>query len=116
MIRTLFMAASSSLLLAGCGDGARPAEEEGRTIACGPVGAATDQPCLLQVRDDDGTLLLTLRQPEGGFRRLVWPKGGALAAADGAEPLVAKRLPGGGVEARIGGWLYRIEAKSGGLP
>ncbi|MFT3967362.1 MAG: hypothetical protein QM690_15920 [Sphingobium sp.] len=59
---------------------------------------------------------MTLREPQGGFRRLVWPKGGALSASDGAEPLEAASLPGGGVEARIGGWLYRIEAKGGGLP
>jgi hypothetical protein len=85
----------------------------------GIVIAGNGQPqssCRLEVVDDKGTLLLTLRQPEGGFRRLVWPKGGDLAPADGAEPLQTKRLPGGGVEARIGGWTYHIEAKEGGLP
>lgn len=109
-------ALAGPLLLAACGGG-NPAEQgDGRAIACGPVGQAPTQSCLLQVVDDKGTLRLTLRQPEGGFRRLVWPKGGELAAADGAESLAAERLPGGGVDARIGGWLYRIEAKGGGLP
>jgi hypothetical protein len=102
------------LLLAGCGS-ARP-DGDSRIIACGPDGGAVDRPCTLEVSDEAGTLRLVLRQPEGGFRRLVWPKGGALSAADGADALQTARLPGGGVEARIGGWTYRIEAKGGGLP
>ena len=105
------------LLLAACGGGTSSTQQaDSRSIACGPVGQAVTQSCLLQVMNDKGTLRLTLREAEGGFRRLVWPKGGALAAADGAEPLQMRRLSGGGVEVRIGGWLYRIEAKGGGLP
>ncbi|HEX7858313.1 MAG TPA: hypothetical protein VF503_31915 [Sphingobium sp.] len=116
MIRQTNIVLLSALLLAGCGGGAQQAEGDSRPIACGPAHAAPDQSCLLQVKNDEGTLRLTLRQPEGGFRRLVWPKDGELASADGAEPLDVKRLPGGGVEAHIDGWLYRIEAKGGGLP
>lgn len=102
------------LLLSACGTA--PAQGDGRAIACG-TEQHVDRSCILQVSEDGkGTLLLTLRQPEGGFRRLVWPKGGQLVAADGAEALVAKGLPGGGVEASIDGWTYRIEAKGGGLP
>jgi len=105
----------SLLLLSACGTASQP-EADGRAIACGS-GARTDLSCRLQVSEDGRHgLHLTLRQPEGGFHRLIWPKGGQLAAADGAEPLVASPLKGGGVEARIGGWTYRIEAKGGGLP
>ncbi|MET0363389.1 MAG: hypothetical protein ABW169_01930 [Sphingobium sp.] len=110
-------ALSLLLGLSGCGGLSAPQEEDdSRSIPCGPVEGQPTQSCLLQVRDDKGKLILTLRQPDGGFRRLIWPKGGQLAAADGAEPLKATGLAGGGVEARIGGWLYRIEAKGGGLP
>lgn len=107
--------ALSLLLLSACGTASRP-DADSRAIACGP-GKRTDLSCRLQVREDGkGALHLTLRQPEGGFHRLDWPKGGQLIAADGAEPLVASPLTGGGVEAHIGGWTYRIEAKGGGLP
>lgn len=107
----------SLLLMTGaCGSVSEPVGDS-RAVPCGPIGAQPVSACQLQVsQDGKGTLILTLRQPEGGFRRLVWPKGGQLTAADGAEPLKTARLPGGGVEARIGGWVYHIAAKGGGLP
>ncbi len=95
---------------------AAPESDGTRAIPCGPRAGAPDQSCQLEVEDRSGTLHLTLRQPEGGFHRLVWPKGGVLAPADGAEPLETTALNGGGVEARIGGWRYRIEKTGGGLP
>lgn len=109
------IAGAGLLSLAAC-SGAPDAGGNGRDIACGPLGTAPDLVCRLEVTDDKGNLTLTLRKPDGGFRKLLWPKGGMLAAADGAERLDAARLPGGGVEARIGGWAYRIERKGGGLP
>lgn len=120
------------LLLAGCNDIAKSPGESAkvqgsvaekaageigsRTISCGPHTGEAVYSCLLEVDDRKGDLYLTLRQPEGGFRRLVWPKDGILAPADGAEPLEAMALKGGGVEVRIGGWRYRIEKSGGGLP
>lgn len=105
------------LILAGCGDGARG--DAGPSVACGVEGGALDQRCGLEVvadAGDKGTLRLVLRRPDGGFQRLVWPKDGTLAVADGAEPLAAERLAGGGVTVRVGGWVYRIEKQGGGLP
>lgn len=78
-----------------------------------------DQRCGLDVvadAKDKGMLHLVLRKPDGGFQRLVWPKDGTLALADGAEQLAAERLVGGGVAVRVGGWVYRIEKQGGGLP
>jgi hypothetical protein len=106
----------TAVLLTGCGERTRALEANGRDIACGPLGKPADVTCRLDVVDDKGNLQLTLRQPEGGFRKLLWPKGGTLTASDGAEPLTTAPLAGGGVEARIGGWAYRIERKGGGLP
>jgi len=105
------------LILAGCGDGAR--DDAGRTIACGVEGHAPDQLCGLEVAADahgKGTLRLVLRRPDGGFQRLLWPKNGTLMTADGAKPLVAERLAGGGVGVRVDGWFYRLEKQGGGLP
>lgn len=108
--------------MAGCGGGATlPAKGEAadtgsRSIPCGLRAQEPRQSCLLEVEDRKGDLYLTLRQLDGGFRRLRWPKGGTLGPADGAEPLETTALNGGGVEVRIGGWRYRIEKKGGGLP
>ncbi|MCE7798552.1 hypothetical protein LWE61_18630 [Sphingobium sufflavum] len=87
-----------------------------RTIPCGPRTGEPTESCRLEVTDRNGDLHMILRQPDGGFRRLLWPKDGALAPADGADPLETTALKGGGVEVRIGDWRYRIEKKGGGLP
>jgi hypothetical protein len=104
------------LLLAGCGGGTAQPDGNRRMIACGPLSGELGETCLLEVENRKGDLFLTLRQPGGGFRRLLWPREGNLAVADGAEALETVPLNGGGVEARIGGWRYRIEKKGGGLP
>lgn len=100
-----------AVLVAGCSGGADAPGGNSRAIACGPLGQPPAQSCRLEVEDRGGELHLTVRQPEGGFRRFVWPRGGALAALDGAEPLRTVPLSGAGVEARIGGWAYRIERR-----
>lgn len=102
-------------LLTGCGGGEGVAHDR-RAIVCGPEGVAPTLQCTVEVVDSAGNLLLTVRRPDGGFRRLSWPRGKALTAADGAEPLRAQSLPGGGVGVSIGGWTYRIERQGGGLP
>ncbi len=84
---------------------------EGR-IECAPEGAAQfAYVCAIdRVQSQDG-LFLTLRQPDGGFRRLlVTTDGRGVVAADGAEPAVVMPLPPNRIEVAIGGARYRLPA------
>jgi hypothetical protein len=114
IIRSLWLAVP--LALSGCHAEGERNGDASRIVACTAPDDARDHPCTLEVEDRAGTLFLTLRHPDGGFRRLVWPKGGTLAAADGAEGLTTVPIQGGGVDVAIGGWHYRIERTGGGLP
>lgn len=122
-----------ALLLAACG-GDEPATPANATTAAAPGAPATaadpaappanaipcalpESPdmapvCTLETGTDDEGEVLTLRQPDGGFRRLRWVDGGAaLVAADGAEEPSVKAAGEGQVEVTIGGARYRIPAR-----
>lgn len=101
--------AGMAACLGGCDRAVEPLGDNSRMIECGPVGGALRRSCRLEADDRKDGLHLTIRLPDGGFRRLAWPKGSVLVAADGAEPVVVTQLKNGGIEARIGGWRYRIE-------
>jgi hypothetical protein len=84
---------------------------EGR-IECAPEGAEQfAYVCAIdRIQSQDG-LFLTVRQPDGGFRRLlVTTDGRGVVAADGAEPAVVMPLPPNRIEVAIGGSRYRIPA------
>lgn len=86
-------------------------QAEGR-IECAPEGAEQfAYVCAIdRVQSQDG-LFLTLRQPDGGFRRLLVTKDGrGVIAADGAEPAVVMPLPPNRIEVAIGGSRYRLPA------
>ncbi|RYY42789.1 MAG: hypothetical protein EOP59_09275 [Sphingomonadales bacterium] len=62
------------------------------------------------VQSQDG-LFLTLRHPDGGFRRLLVTKDGrGVIAADGAEQTVVTTLAPDLIEVAIGGARYRLPA------
>jgi hypothetical protein len=65
---------------------ARPAEDP-NAIACALDGAQRfERVCEVEKTDVDGTLFLTVRHPDGGFRRFeVLKDGHGIAAADGAD-------------------------------
>lgn len=101
-----------ALLLAGCGASPPEAAPAGADrIACRTGGAAdyADVCTIERTRDADGTIL-TLRHPDGGFRRLrVATDGRGVIAADGAEPAVV--TPGDRlIEVTLGGDAYRLPA------
>ncbi|BBC72962.1 conserved hypothetical protein [Altererythrobacter sp. B11] len=77
-------------------------------------GKAFERTCPVERSVEDGRLFLTIRHPDGGFRRFeVLDDGSGLAAADGADPAhVTLRDPaaGGGIEVAIGGDRYRLPA------
>ncbi|MBO9623265.1 MAG: hypothetical protein J7500_11195 [Sphingomonas sp.] len=74
-------------------------------IECAAAGeTAFGRTCVVE-REGAG---LTLRHPDGGFRRLLLTQDGQLRAADGAEAAVVTPLGGGKVEVALGGARYRL--------
>lgn len=101
------------LALAGCnaavpaGDADSADTEDGR-IDCRPAGEADfSRACMVERSGDE----LTLRKPDGGFRRLLVARDGrGVVAADGAEPAVVTLLPDRRIEVAIGGDAFRLPA------
>ena len=85
--------------------------EGGEHIACALAGKAEFAPACAVERNRDGdTLFLTVRHPDGGFRRFeVLKDGRGLAPADGMKPADVK-LSGDLLEVTIDGDRYRFPA------
>ncbi|GAA4775850.1 hypothetical protein GCM10023219_24210 [Stakelama sediminis] len=107
-----------SLALAGCGQGisngnngtSQPPRDKGEHIACSPAGSDGFIPdCTVDSTTTDQGTVLTVRQPDGSFHRLlVTQDGNSVTAADGAEPAKATVLSNGQIEVVIGGARYRL--------
>jgi len=99
------------LLLSSCG-GPPPAVPD-RRIDCRPQGAAAFAPvCSVETSGGEAGPILTIRKPDGGFRRLrVTADGSGVAAADGAERAQVTILPGNLIEVEIGGDRFRLPAR-----
>lgn len=81
-------------------------------VECAP-GGATDftRVCSVDRTRTDGGLVLTMRHPDGGFRRLLVTKDGrGVAAADGAEPAEVTLVDQDEIEVTIGNDHYRLPA------
>lgn len=110
-MRTILLAIP--VLLVGCNNAvpAAPTDSanagDGR-IECRPEGVADfANACLLERAGET----LTLRKPDGGFRRLiVTTDGRGVAAADGAEPAEVRVIGEGRIEVVIGGDAFRLPA------
>lgn len=103
---------SSVLLLAACSPTSGDGKQDRETLPCALNGAATFAPaCALErSRSADG-VILTVRHPDGGFRRFIETgEQGGVAPADGAERAVFSRSEGG-IEVLIGGDRYRFPAR-----
>jgi len=113
------------LFLAGCGllpnaeqreadrlaeQQAKAVEEEGR-IECRIGNAAQfERFCSVSRAETADGLVLTVRKPDGGFRRLrVTDDGRGVEPADGAEP-AQLALTGGMLEVTVAGDTYRLPA------
>lgn len=134
MMRTLIVAGLA--MLSACGSG--QTEEDGRsgllvvaeapdnasaapavrpaalTIACAPPGeAAFREACAVDRLTDARGQVLTIRLPDGGFRRLrVSDDGRDVTAADGSERAVVRRSAEG-IEVELGGARFRLPARAG---
>lgn len=110
--------AFAALLLVTCGDAPRDgstsavaAEDDGR-IEC-RIGAARDfeRFCTIERSEDAEGRTLTVRKPDGGFRRLrVTDDGRGVVAADGAEQAEVTIVGDDRIEVAIGGDTFRLPA------
>ena len=67
--------------------------------------------CLIERSQTSEGLVLTVRHPDGGFRRLlVTNDGSGLVAADGAEAVAVTPISEREIEVAIGGDTYRLPA------
>jgi hypothetical protein len=118
------------LLLAGCGDrAAAPVAAAGNDQApaaltapqaetvdvqvdCATGGAATfARICTRERSDSPAGRVMTLRAPDGGFRRLLITRDGrGVVAADGAEPARVAILSPARIEVAVGQDRYRLPA------
>lgn len=113
------------LLLLGCGDASAPSEQARRDapaatppddgrIECAIGGAPFERRCTVERRESERGAILTLRHPDGGFRRLLLPgDGSAVVAADRAEPAPVSEIGDGRSEVAIGRDRYRLPARTG---
>ena len=90
---------------------AKIADAAGR-IECAPPGADTFAfACAIDMVQSQDGLFLTLRHPNGGFRRLLVTRDGrGVTAADGAEQTTVTTLAPDLIEVAIGGARYRLPA------
>lgn len=116
---------AGALVLAGCsgaersdGDGAGsagPRQNPGLAIACALGGASQfAEDCTVEQSSDGETVILTLRHPDGGFRRLrVTQDGRGVATADGALPAQVAIEGDRQIGVTIGSDRYRLPATVG---
>lgn len=132
----MFTRISSALLLAlalaGCG-GASPKDEaklpaatslaeaektaadaaaDNGLISCAVSGASVFAArCQVETAQTKQGLVLTLRHPDGGFRRLLVVKDGrGVIAADGADPAIVRPVANNLIEVALAGDTYRLPA------
>jgi hypothetical protein len=109
-------AAFALLLLAACAEGTPPAAGGPDTgIECRIAGAARfERACTLETSESREGLVLTIRKPDGGFRRLLAANDDrGVIAADGAEQARIALLGDGRIEVAIGGDRFRLPAPAG---
>lgn len=122
-----YSAIGSLLFLAACGEADAPLPGDPTVIANveeqARIAAADDGLVLCAVSESDGFArvctaertydadgqLMTIRSPDGGFRRLRADREG-WRAADGAEPAVTRAVAPDLFEIAIGGARYRLPA------
>ena len=106
---------AGTLVLGGCDKpSATPFAEGGKadTVDCALAGAADFTPsCAIERTASADGLTLTIRNPDGGFRRLkVTSDGRGVIAADGAAPAAVSIVGDKRVEVALGGDRYRLPA------
>lgn len=101
------------LLIAACTPADDDAIAGSAPIACLLPGASDYRPvCTIERAASPDGAVLTVRAPDGGFRRLLVVKDGrGVIAADGAEPVGVEPVGSDGIDVTAGGIVYRLPAK-----
>lgn len=91
---------------------ARSALAESGMVYCALAGEADFRPdCEIEQTQGSEGLILTMRHPDGGFRRLlVTSDGRGLMAADGSEPAIVHPVSDREIEVSIALDRYRLPA------
>ena len=83
------------------------------------VGADTqfEHFCSIERSRTDQGLIITVRKPDGGFRKLLATRDGrGVVAADGAEQASVQVIGPDRIEVAIGGDTFRLPARVGPVP
>jgi hypothetical protein len=113
-----------AVFLASCG-ALPPEADPGNSLATANTSAsdnridcliegstAFERNCIVETADSADGPLLTVRKPDGGFRRLqVTTDGTGVIAADGAEVAVVTMLADNRIEVAIGADRFRLPAR-----
>ncbi|WP_230480439.1 hypothetical protein [Sphingomonas sp. Leaf21] len=112
-----------ALALAGCSggqgseqsDGPAAAQKPGLPIDCALAGAqGFSRDCTVEQSAAGQDVILTVRHPDGGFRRLrVTHDGKGVASADGAQPTRVSVADARQIEVQVGEDRYRLPATVG---
>lgn len=108
----LWVPVVAGVVLAGC-RGEAPVDPD-TLIACQRAGTATfKRDCTAERSESPDGTILTLRRPDGGFRRLlIAGDGQGVIAADGAEVAEVRMSGDSEIEVTLGGDRYRLPAQA----
>ncbi len=121
MLKAFLCLALLSLPLAACGTGKPSSPQVAAEQAKGSTGdfrvpcargiAALETVCTIEQAQSKTGPILTIRHPDGAFRRLlVTDDGRGVVAADGAEMARVGLIEDNGIEVAIGDARYRLPA------
>ena len=105
---------AGAVLLAACGSAEAPGGvgEEDRIECRIGNSAQFERFCTVEVGASERGTTLTVRKPDGGFRRLlVTGDGRGVVAADGAEEAEVSIIGDDRIEVAIGGDSFRLPAR-----
>lgn len=116
MVARRILVLGLGLVLAACGQSGADASvpEDDSQIDCALGGSGSfERECAVERSVFDGALFLTVRHPDGGFRRFeVVGDGRGLAVADGAE-FAEITVGDGRIDVAVGADRYRFPATIG---
>jgi len=92
--------------------GVAKAAADNGLVSCAVSGASVlAARCQVETAQTKEGLILTLRHPDGGFRRLLVVKDGrGVVAADGADAALVKPIANNLIEVALAGDTYRLPA------
>lgn len=89
----------------------RDSADDGRIECAKPGTTDLSRDCMVERADSPGGLVLTIRHPDGAFRRLLVTRDGrGVVAADGAEPAVVRIVGVDQIEVAVAGERYLLPA------